>query len=530
MRATTCSSGTAAAPRSRGETDALKSANLDLLGRLHPRYHDDVQRFIRDNPLAEAQVNVRYQLARRTRRRAPALLFVLHADPFADPRHEPVGGTQLHVLDLVHALAVPRAVLAWPDGAHLHAAEVADGAMEERVAHVFPRADGDTPATDDRFALADPARERAFAAMLDVLDVGAAHLHHLSGWPARIWRELAARGIPFAFTAHDYLCTCPSFYRLDLPTCTACACLEGAPGDAVRCSTSFLDACGLAPPADPLARIRAQRAEYGALLEAAAAVVAPSQAARDVIARALPGRVLRWHVIPHALPVAAPSGPAAGAAHEQTRDGALRVALLGAPAAPWKGSEAVLAVMRATRAAGIDWHVFGDADAYGFPARAAEALDDDAGARLHLHGRYVRDEIVGLVARAAIDVTLILSPWPETFSYTLSESWAAGVPAVVLDTGAPAARVRASGAGLVVSDAQQASAALERLARDPALLEALAAAARAAAAAEPSAEANAARHREAYGELLLRLEPRAGDPPWGPADRTLFLAHRAAIR
>ena len=151
------------------------------------------------------------------------------------------------------------------------------------------------------------------------------------------------------------------------------------------------------------------------------------------------------------------------------------------PPAPWKGADAVLAVMRATRDAAIDWHVFGDADAYGFPARAAEALGDAAGARLHLHGRYVRDEVVGLLARAAIDVTLILSPWPETFSYTLSESWAAGVPAIVLDTGAPAARVRASGAGLVVADAQQASAALERLARDPAQLDALAAAARAAA-------------------------------------------------
>jgi glycosyltransferase involved in cell wall biosynthesis len=375
-------------------------------------------------------------------------------------------------------------------------------------------------ASSDRFALADEAREKAFAALLARLDVGAAHLHHLSGWPARVWRALAARRIPYAYSVHDYLCTCPAFYRLDLATMAPCACSDGPPGDASRCLTAFAAACGLAAPADPLERIRAQRGEFGALLESAAALIAPSEAARDVVAAAFPERHLRWHVIPHALPVdLEPSAPRAP-------EGTLRIALLGAPAAPWKGADAVLDVMRATRDLGVHWHVFGDADAHGFPQRAAEAIG--AGERLQLHGRYARADVARLLATAAIDATLLLSPWHETFSYALSESWAAGVPAIVSDVGAPAARVAASGGGIVVHDAAAAAAALRRLAAEPATRAALAAAARAAAAQEPSRADNAARHRAAYGTLLDRLAPRGGDPPFGADDVALFEAHRAA--
>src|SRR5262249_47034578 len=101
--------------------------NLDVLGRLHPSYHADVQRFIRANPLAATQATVRSQLARRAARRHRALLFLLHANPLADPRRENVGGTQLHVRDLVRELALPRAVIAFPDGDAICALEIEDG-------------------------------------------------------------------------------------------------------------------------------------------------------------------------------------------------------------------------------------------------------------------------------------------------------------------------------------------------------------------------------------------------------------------
>ncbi len=52
---------------------------------------------------------------------------------------------------------------------------------------------------------------------------------------------------------------------------------------------------------------------------------------------------------------------------------------------------------------------------------------------------------------------LLLSVWPESWGLTLDESWAAGVPALLFDGGAPAERVRALGGGRVVPLAEGAA-------------------------------------------------------------------------
>jgi len=82
---------------------------------------------------------------------------------------------------------------------------------------------------------------------------------------------------------------------------------------------------------------------------------------------------------------------------------------------------------------------------------------------------------------------VIASPGAETYCFTLTESWLAGVPAIVGPHGAPAERVRASGAGLVLPDLRVETfiEALRRLAEDSALLAQLKEAATAAAASLP---------------------------------------------
>ena len=66
---------------------------------------------------------------------------------------------------------------------------------------------------------------------------------------------------------------------------------------------------------------------------------------------------------------------------------------------------------------------------------------------LTIHGSYGEDEIEALFERYRIEVALFPTVWPETFSYTLSEAWRAGRPALVPPRGALAERVEATGAG-----------------------------------------------------------------------------------
>jgi len=480
------------------ERETLVASHLDLLEQRHPGYRERIRVFVERDPLAPHRARVRGEAERMASARAPAMLFVLHADPFVDPRRENIGGTQYHVLDLVRGLALPRAVVAWPDAGGTAVAEIErgdlDGARIRRLEHARPA--GGVAAS--RFTLRDPEWEGAIGRLLDALDVGAAHVHHLASWPVGVHRELSARGIPWAFTVQDYHCVCPSWNLLDLSTAERCGC-EAARDRRLRCLRAWYGACGLEAPSSPEDLLARHRAEFSHLLRGAHAVIAGCEATRAIVERAHPGEAFRWHVVPYGYDRVPPTaGPRTA--------GPLRVALLGAVAAPWKGSEQVLRTMELARETGVEWHVFGDSEAHGFPGRAREAAGGHE--RVVFHGRYVREEIVDRLLAARVDASLLLSPWDETFCYTLSESWAAGVPAIVSDRGALAERTRATGAGAVATDPEQAAALLRRAAADPSLL----AEWRRAATAnpEPTVADNAARHRAIWGALLRPLEASGG--------------------
>jgi len=60
--------------------------------------------------------------------------------------------------------------------------------------------------------------------------------------------------------------------------------------------------------------------------------------------------------------------------------------------------------------------------------------------------------LVKKIKEKGINLVCLLSPWPETFSFVLSEIWAAGIPVVVTPFGAPAERVSQSKGGIVLED------------------------------------------------------------------------------
>jgi hypothetical protein len=77
---------------------------------------------------------------------------------------------------------------------------------------------------------------------------------------------------------------------------------------------------------------------------------------------------------------------------------------------------------------------------------------DDA--RFTVHGRYDPRDLPDLLAHYRVSLVLFPSAGPETFSYTLSEAWAAGRPVLVPPIGALPERVAPTEAGWVMSDAE----------------------------------------------------------------------------
>src|SRR6185503_19566689 len=78
-------------------------------------------------------------------------------------------------------------------------------------------------------------------------------------------------------------------------------------------------------------------------------------------------------------------------------------------------------------------------------------------AMLTIYGRYDPRDLPDLLAHYRVRVVCFPSAGPETFSFTLSEAWQAGRPALVPPVGALAERVGETGAGWVLSDDEWSS-------------------------------------------------------------------------
>jgi glycosyltransferase involved in cell wall biosynthesis len=82
---------------------------------------------------------------------------------------------------------------------------------------------------------------------------------------------------------------------------------------------------------------------------------------------------------------------------------------------------------------------------------------------LTVHGHYDESEVASLLDRYRVSLLVFPTIWPETFSYTLSEGWNAGRPALVPPVGALQERVVASGAGWVMHGWPDTDAMLDQL-------------------------------------------------------------------
>jgi GT2 family glycosyltransferase/glycosyltransferase involved in cell wall biosynthesis len=71
--------------------------------------------------------------------------------------------------------------------------------------------------------------------------------------------------------------------------------------------------------------------------------------------------------------------------------------------------------------------------------------------KIHVHGRFSRNEISGLAEHYSIDRWFLPSIWPETFSFTTRECLATGLPVYAFDLGAQAEALRKHSQGTLLA-------------------------------------------------------------------------------
>jgi glycosyltransferase involved in cell wall biosynthesis len=262
------------------------------------------------------------------------------------------------------------------------------------------------------------------------------HLHNISGCRDGLLQALSRLDTPFGYTVHDLNFACPTITFLNARH-RYC----GAVTDATVCT-----ACLAAQPEFAGVDIDAWRAKHRALLARSAFLIAPSTWAASILGRYFPEHEVT--VIPHGNATGMSRPDAVQSPLPMADDGRPVVAVLGA-IGPDKGARRLERLVELTRERGLPlrWVLIGYLDRGREPFQSADGV-------FTMHGAYDSRALRELIEHYRVRLVAYPSAGPETFSFTLSEAWAAGRPAIVPPIGALADRVAETGAGWVLSDGE----------------------------------------------------------------------------
>jgi glycosyltransferase involved in cell wall biosynthesis len=373
-----------------GDTKFKLSADHNLIiDQRYPNFRFELAAFNARHPLR----GYRNQMLKTTRDPRPRVLQVLQN---AGSQH----GTGKHVQDLSAGLADRFLSLS---AATRESIDPTQEQLELTCGEVQVGAWSYTQAGWPQTVAEVPANDASWANLLAEVKPSLIHLHHLKNHPLSLLARLTATGIPVIVALHDYYFICPDFALRQCPGVHSC------------------DSCYPKLFHGPAEYQRLRRALLYASLKQAAAIVAPSQTTAAIVREVYPD--LNIHVIPHGIR-AFPKIARAPAAK-------IRFGMLG-NVNGIKGIDVIIAAWRSiTPPDAAELHIHGAVDSS--YARQCALVG------IQCHGPYSEGQLPRILSQ--IDIGLLPSQAPETFSYALSEFFAGGIPVIGSDYGALSERI-----------------------------------------------------------------------------------------
>jgi len=280
--------------------------------------------------------------------------------------------------------------------------------------------------------MAEEELSNLLAKLLILLDIDALHIHGFIFFGFSAFDTAKELKIPVTYTAHDFHTLCVSQHFLDnknnfcgfnkdINKCYAC--LKDNP------SISWLEM-------EDTTKIRIYR-EYinKFILPRLDMIIFPTNFTKDVFGNYLDSETfnkLNYKVIENGV-----DNPGNGQAIRRSKPSnkKTKIAILGSIYGH-KGLKWIEDITQKTDKDKFEFFLFGE---------CKKKLENTI-----IVGKYHYSSIVNTLKSYNISITLILSNAPETYSYTLSESWLAGIPAIATNLGAQKERVEFHKGGWVV--------------------------------------------------------------------------------
>lgn len=347
-------------------------------------------------------------------------------------------------------------------------------------------------ATSMQSLLENRQHRAAFAEVVDGFKPDVVHVHHASCLTTEVVEESQARGIPVAFSLHDFWMGCPRGQRIraDLSYCPTI--------EPERCIACWRE---LWPHWFPKERdvtfdsrvFGDYQARVRETLELADARIAPSSFARRVFAReGLDPATI--DVIEYGMDVEAYRGVA------RTTASRFRVGYLGT-VLPSKGVHLLIDAVKRVGAADLSLEIHGPVLPFHQDRTYGERLAQQVAGwedQIRFNGAYAPERAPQLLA--SLDALVVPSIWYETYCMVIREGFLAGVPVIASNFGAMAEAIEDETTGLLfgMGDSVDLARKIERLARDRELRQRLAASEKRVS----TVEANGAAHIAVYERIL----------------------------
>ncbi|MCA9370694.1 MAG: glycosyltransferase [Candidatus Peregrinibacteria bacterium] len=366
-------------------------ANEKLLRKKQPEFHAIIRQYRKNNhTLTRIQQTVANAYLHRKRRRHIA--FVIHQHP--NSNH--FGGSTYHVMDLVRSLrtSIDCTILYPVSATSIGVLQIVNDHEHQTTV------------------------SQSYADLLRCLNPDVLHVHQPAHSGFSVFSAAASLGIPSVYTLHDYLSIDPHFRMI-------------GPGGLFVGLPNRDDPC---PTKPGWTYGKWQYAVRGHLLHADA-IIAPSQYAMKMFDRVFEDLPAKRYVIEHGYPPVVLSHKE----HAHQCD----VCFFGASMGAHKGKSLIVSVTKELCSKGLT---------VGFLGANAKECPALCGIKnVQWFGRYNRERAVKLLQEIHPKAVALFPMWPETYSYTLTEAWSAGIPVIASDMGAIGERMRAVRGGMLLT-------------------------------------------------------------------------------
>ncbi|MCL6601792.1 MAG: glycosyltransferase [Paenibacillus sp.] len=417
----------------KSDKEGLIIRNSEVLRGKFPYYFDRVNSFLSSNSVFPLIENIKKQLTTYSRTPKKKILFLTHNTVDEDWLFKR-GGTEYHVFDLIQEIE-----------------EIEFFTLTTSGTRVLLKKFNNKTSTNFNFFIENPIEAHTFyqedyrkvlEEILKGFSIDLIHIHHLQRHTFDIFKLAEQFKIPLVYTVHDYHLVCPSILLMDNH---GDYCYENITVD--KCKQCLHNKMGYGTS------FREQwHSEVEKNIKLLNLIIFPSKSASEYFEREYKISQLHipYEVIEHGILInIVPENKVLDLENNITKRKVFNIAFVG-NFAKHKGSQYISDVIRKKdKSITINWYLIGEIH--------DRVLEEFNGENVYKIGGYKRDNLSILLRELNIDLVCLLSVVPETFSYTLSESWAAGIPVLVNKRGALGSRVNHNETGWVLENLSSTS-------------------------------------------------------------------------